>query len=241
MPELQRLFHGDEMKELASDPSRAHQFWLPHVGLYTGARVNEICQINPQIDIRQELDTGIWYFNITEDSEGHAEVDKSVKTAGSKRKVPVHSKLIEIGFLDYVAQLRKDGAVLLFPGFEPKVRRASPEAAEWFRDFMRQINLRDETPGARLVGMHAFRSTLLHWAMLLDVVNVEAITGHATNVTNLQAVQDGQIGKDASAVVKAYRGELPLFKKQAILERITYDGLTLHKPSYGQASRLGVA
>lgn len=230
--ELQRLFNSDDMRAFTNDRAQAHKFWLPHVGLFTGARVNEICQLNPQVDIREEPETNIWYLDITDESAGHADVDKTVKTAGSKRRVPIHSKLIELGFLDYVDDLRKGGHVLLFPGFEPKVRKASPEAAEWFIEFMRKIGLRDETPGARLVGMHAFRSTLLHWAMRLEVVNAEAITGHTSNITNLRAVQDGQIGNDASSVVKGYRGELPLLQKRAILERITYEGLVLRKPTY---------
>lgn len=48
--ELQRLFHGPEMAGFARDPARAHQFWLPHLGLFTGARVNELCQLNPCTD-----------------------------------------------------------------------------------------------------------------------------------------------------------------------------------------------
>lgn len=47
---------------------------MPHIGLFTGARVNEICQVNPQTDTREE--DGIWYFSITDETEGDERVKK---------------------------------------------------------------------------------------------------------------------------------------------------------------------
>lgn len=52
--ELNRLFSGPEMAAFAKDAGEAHHYWLPHLGLFTGARVNELCQLNPQVDIRQD-------------------------------------------------------------------------------------------------------------------------------------------------------------------------------------------
>jgi hypothetical protein len=49
--ELKNLFEGAALAKIANTPRKVHQFWLPLVGLYTGARVNEICQLNPQTDI----------------------------------------------------------------------------------------------------------------------------------------------------------------------------------------------
>lgn len=85
-------------------PSRYHRkdftkFWIPLIGLYTGARLNEICQLYVD-DIRKE--DGIYYFNITRDRP-----DQSTKNVQSIRKVPIHSKLIELGFLDFVKEVKK--------------------------------------------------------------------------------------------------------------------------------------
>lgn len=68
--ELERLFCGAEYQQFAADPTQHHCYWLPLIGLYTGARINEVCQLNPQCDIRQEH--GIWVFDITEASESDA-------------------------------------------------------------------------------------------------------------------------------------------------------------------------
>src|SRR5690606_20998699 len=164
VPELKRLFEGPEMRGFARDPAEHHRFWLPHVGLYTGARVNELCQLHPKHDIQKEP-SGIWYFKITEDGEAVEDVRKSVKTGASRRLVPIHSALIKLGFIEYVERQRKAGAQLLFSPFKPSRGRASGEAEKWFRGLLEDLGLRDETPGARLVGMHAFRSTLLNRAM----------------------------------------------------------------------------
>ncbi|VXB32604.1 site-specific integrase [Massilia sp. 9I] len=228
--ELKRLFQGSEMAALAKSQTEAYKFWLPHVGLFSGARVNELCQVNPQLDIRQDEKSGFWFFDITEDSASHKDVEKSVKTKSSKRCVPIHPQLVELGFLRYVEHIKKQGHTLLFPGFPPSVGRASPKAGEWFGDFLRDLNLRDETPGARLVGMHAFRFTVLNQAAELGVVNAEAITGHSSNITNIARVQDGQIENNASAVVRTYRGELSVGKKMDILKQVVYANLKFHTP-----------
>ncbi len=228
--ELKRLFQGSEMAALASSGTEAYKFWLPHVGLFSGARINELCQLNPQLDIREDKKSGFWFFDITEDSAGHEDIEKSVKTKSSKRSVPIHPQLVELGFLQYVTHLKKQGRKLLFPGFPVSVGRAAPKAGEWFGDFLRALNLRDETPGARLVGMHAFRSTFLHQASELGVVNAEAITGHSRNVSNIERVQDGHIDGEASTVVRTYRGELSVGKKMGILKQIVYGDLKFHTP-----------
>jgi integrase len=206
--ELERLFCGAEMQGFAADPEMAHRYWLPHVALFTGARVNELCQLNPQTDILEDPETGIHHFWITEDTEGDERIEKSTKNAVSRRKVPIHSKLIELGFLDYVARIRRGGAKLLFPAWKPSRGKASGEAEKWFRQFLRDTGLRDETRGARVVGMHAFRHTLLSRASNANPpVDATSITGHAGEV---------------NAVVRGYQGELSLENKKRILEAIPF-------------------
>jgi integrase len=229
--ELQRLLSGSEMKAFAEDASLAYKFWLPHVGLFTGARVNELCQLNPMTDIRFDKESATWFLDITEVGVTDVRIGKkSVKTATSKRKVPVHSQLIALGFIDYVKRLQRRSALMLFPEFPPSRGRAAPLAGDWFREFLVELNLRDETHGARISGMHAFRSTFLNRAANQGVVNAEAITGHAGNVSEMRSVQNGQVGQDESIVVRNYRGELDLGRKVEILEKITFAEVTFIKP-----------
>jgi len=64
---------------------------------------------------------------------------------------------------------------LLFPGWVPTQGRASPAAEEWFRDFLLETGLRDEMHGQILLGMHAFRHTLLHHGFNKHLTNIKVI------------------------------------------------------------------
>lgn len=205
--ELKRLFEGAEMQAMATDPIVSFRCWLPMLGLYTGARVNELCQLNPLTDIRQEAATDIWYLDITNEGEAADGVTKRVKNKVSKRRVPVHSQLLAAGFIDYVVQLQHQRARRLFPAWQVARGRATGEADKWFRQFLEHLGLRDETLHARIVGMHAFRSTFSRRAFLLGV-DESPLVGHQTpNQTEVQA---------------GYRGQRPLYQLQTLMEAIVF-------------------
>lgn len=206
--ELERLFMGQEYLGFARSPSKHHFYWLPLIGLYTGARVNEVCQLNPQSDISEH--DGVWAFNISEETEADERVTKSVKNKPSRRLVPIHSELIRLGLLDYVEQRKQAGDKLLFPKWSPSsAGRAADKAEVWFRRLIERLGLKDDTPGARIAGFHAFRSTLLNRAFNLDVPDAYVLTGHAAT--------------DVSRVVQKYRGPKGIKEKQKLMEMIRFD------------------
>jgi hypothetical protein len=96
--ELERLFEGPETWAFAADPTKAHCYWLPMLAPYTGARVNELCQLNPSTDFAEE--GGISFLSINPETERDTRIRKRAKNRSSRRKVPIHSKLIDLGFLD---------------------------------------------------------------------------------------------------------------------------------------------
>lgn len=221
--ELARLFQGPEMNAFASSPETAQYFWLPHIGLFTGARVNEICQINPQSDVLQDEATGIWYLWITTETPADPRVRKSVKT-GEARKVPIHKKLIELGFLSYVERIKRNGAKLLFPQWQPINRRASGAAEKWFRQLLRDLNLRDEPPKAKVLGMHIFRHTLLTYGgRQKPPISLFCITGHSQGDTPIDAQGAGK-GYLTMELIR------PIEDKKALLDQLDY-GLAFHKPA----------
>ena len=75
-------------------------YWGALIAVYTGARRNEIAGLLPE-DVKQDKATGIWYFDITDEEEG-----KALKTSAAKRIVPVHSHLINLGFLDFLEEAK---------------------------------------------------------------------------------------------------------------------------------------
>lgn len=72
--------------------------WIPLIALYSGMRREEICQLE-RSDIRQEDD--IWVFDINDKGK------KTIKTKAGCRFVPIHSKLIDIGFLQFCEERAK--------------------------------------------------------------------------------------------------------------------------------------
>ncbi|MHB1214092.1 MAG: DUF6538 domain-containing protein [Thiobacillus sp.] len=205
--ELVGLFNGPECATFAADLEHAHHYWLPLLGLYTGARVNEVCQLNPQCDIREE--GGIWFLDITEESEADSRVSKSVKNEASCRPVPIHSALLRLGFLDYLGRVKATGSALLFPAWSPVRGKASGKAERWFSGHLLALGLRDETPHSCILGFHCFRSTFLSRAYELGIPDAEVVTGHTD--------------KNVSFVVRGYRGPAGLEKRQRILEQVTFD------------------
>jgi len=180
--ELKKLFEHEKMGRYAANSNTAHYYWLPLIGLYTGARINEICQLNPTEDILQDNKTGIWYFWFNDESDTADSVDKRIKTNSSKRVVPIHSKLLNFGFLGYVNRVRSEGSKLIFPAWQPRNGKASANASKWFNRYIESIGLRDETEGARLSGFHAFRHTFVTYGMTHKIKGVLELTGHEMDV-----------------------------------------------------------
>ena len=151
---------------------RDHRFWVPLVMLYSGARPAEIAQLGIE-DVRE--DHGHWIMHITTEGDG----DKSVKTPGSMRVVPLHPELVKLGFLEYHADLKKQGEKRLFPRAERNER--GQMIAGFSRDFPRyltKIGLKD----GRGLSLYSFRhgaADALRRAGFLDE-QFGFILGHTT-------------------------------------------------------------
>ncbi len=94
-------FTGTELKKmvglLEENPKYPSHYWIPLLGMYTGARLNELCQLHTN-DV-YELD-GVWVVDINENDA--ATTHKHLKNASSERLVPIHPELIRRGFIDFI-------------------------------------------------------------------------------------------------------------------------------------------
>ncbi|UOA08127.1 hypothetical protein KKZ03_18190 [Methylobacter sp. S3L5C] len=200
--EIERLMCCVTMRGYAVE--EPHKFWLPMLGLFTGGRVNEICQLNPQTDILKDSVSGLWYLNLTEDDSGEGLI-KSSKNKHSLRKVPIHSKLIECGLLDYVNRVKALGHDRIFNDFKPKLGRASYDAIVFFRNHLKNVGLYDDkTIGKNVLGMHCLRGSFMSHLVLglknsgiggMDAMGrIQPIVGHCSGVTD-------ENGKDFSVTL----------------------------------------
>jgi integrase len=153
---------------------RATRRWVPWICAYTGARAGEITQLRGSDVIERD---GVWAIRLTPEAG-------TIKT-GEARTVPIHSHLIEQGFLDFV---KEAGSGPLF--YQPSARRKSEASdptkpgqsqaiktrnhlAEW----VREIGVDDP----ELRPNHAWRHTFKQIADRSGISErvSDAITGHA--------------------------------------------------------------
>lgn len=133
---------------------RRGRYWVPLLALFNGLRCNEACQLEVSDVLKVEGVPCIRVTDETDDDEG-AGKRKSVKNTTSKTTVPIHPRLIQMGFLEFVKKrsIAGDGSQL-FPEL-PRNRegRYADIFSKWFRRF-----LTSAIPG-RIVqaSFHSFR------------------------------------------------------------------------------------
>ncbi len=104
--DLQKIFEPKEYIEQTSKAKENARYWIPLIGLFTGVRLGEICQLHIS-DIKKS--SGVWFFDINSDSE-----DKKLKNLSSKRQIPIHPVLIDLGFLDLIKSLEEKKQIRVF-------------------------------------------------------------------------------------------------------------------------------
>ncbi|WP_394689192.1 tyrosine-type recombinase/integrase [Hoeflea sp.] len=146
-----------------------HQRWGPLIGIYTGARLNEIAQLHLK-DI-QQVD-GIWCFNFNDEGDR-----KSLKTEASRRIVPMHPRLVQLGLPDYVADKQRLGQQKLFPTFTYDPKNG------WGRRLGHHFNTRllpELGIKSKELVFHSLRHTVVTQLMRsgVDIAVVQALVGH---------------------------------------------------------------
>lgn len=178
-------FARDELQLVFNDPLfTAHEwpagargaagFWLPPLALFTGARQSEIGGLRAS-NITVDEATGAPLMYIVR----AIRAGRRLKTKSSERVIPIHSQLIALGFLEFVADRRSEAAdAWLFPEVSPATGRAGIKAwSKWFGRYLRDsVGVKDT---AKV--FHSFRHGVkdaLRRARV-DYELREALVGHA--------------------------------------------------------------
>jgi integrase len=141
-------------------------YWIPLLGLYTGARVGELAQMRLS-DISDCA--GVPVFNITDEGDG-----QSVKTEASTRQVPIHSELLRLGFLDYVDAQRLHDAVSLWPNLVVRDSKPGGYFSQWFGTYRRSLGF-GTNPNFHCL-RHTVRSQLAEAKVSEQII--DTIVGH---------------------------------------------------------------
>ena len=119
----------------------------------------------------QELD-GIGTINPNTNSK-----DKSLKTEAGSRLVPIHPKLMELGFLDYLRVIRNRNHQKLFPNLK-KMRSTGYGTliSRWFARYLNKLGLKKKGKN-----FHSFRHTVVNQLTTKQVYQpfIKELIGHS--------------------------------------------------------------
>ncbi|MEG9624956.1 site-specific integrase [Pseudomonas guariconensis] len=124
------------------------RYWLPLLGRATGARLEELCQLRVDDFIEHQ---GIWCIRIDDSREG-----QNLKNASSRRVLPLHPSLLDLGLLQHVESVRASGADRLFPELEAVRGKLGHAPSKWFGRYKTKLGVTDPRKT-----FHSFRHTLI--------------------------------------------------------------------------------
>ncbi|MFZ2986744.1 DUF6538 domain-containing protein, partial [Ideonella sp.] len=163
-------------------------FWVPLLGLFTGARAGELVGLRVA-DIVQDTASQVWVINVTEELND----DDGPKNHNSVRKIPIATALVNLGFLAYVEKLRLAGAQRLFPHRPMNPTRKNDPSKHISRVYSEHLrDLRLKTPKKVF---HSLRHTVITRMHVrgVPIADAELIVGHASQdaEVRLQAGRGG--------------------------------------------------
>ncbi len=121
------------------------RWWVPLIAIYSGMRLGEIVSLTvDDVGMRD----GVECFLLRKTA------DKSLKTPGSERVLPVHPELIRLGLLQRVAKLREGGETRLFPDLQGEGQAELSDLFQKRFAYWQKKVLGIDRPG---VSFHSFR------------------------------------------------------------------------------------
>lgn len=119
--------------------------WVPLIAIFAGMRLGEIVTLSASdVGVVDSVDA----FVLRRDG------DRSLKTAGSERVVPVHPDLVRLGFLKHVEAVREAGGGRLFADLPGKDQAQVADLFQKRFSYWQRNTLKIEASG---VSFHSFR------------------------------------------------------------------------------------
>lgn len=159
-------FDGNDLKvifdALPSAAKHPWKFWIPVIGLYTGARIGELAGLRVE-HFFTKMGLNVMHLPGT-------------KTDCAPRDVPLHPALVSIGLLQYVESRRAAGWDMLFDIVYSTHNGYGAAPSKWFGPFLRSVGIVNKDKV-----FHSFRHTFVdHLKQMLSEKEVRMqFMGHA--------------------------------------------------------------
>ena len=122
---MNKLFSSEEY-QVDGFRKRSDQYWVMLLSLFTGARINELCQLLTKDIYKSD---GVYVIDINDGD------NKKVKTKSAVRIIPIHKTLIVLGFIEYLEVISKHNHTKLFPTLKPdKNRNCARHISRFFNE-----------------------------------------------------------------------------------------------------------
>ena len=191
--DLKKLFESPEYQGNHFD--KTFQYWCPLIALYAGMRCEELARL--QVSNFKQME-GIWCIQGEKGADGW-----EGKYGSGLRTIPLHHKLVELGLLDYVEQIKSKGQLRLFPELKPFANSEEYGIllSRWFSKYRKKCGVNDSSKT-----LHSFRHTLLNGlkqaGVQLEIA--QAIAGHdGQSITYSHYGKDYKISVMKEAIDKA--------------------------------------
>ncbi len=174
--ERRAIWTTDELERIFGAPGYtkdkfrlSYQYWTPLLALFTGARQEEISNLR-LTDFEQH--EGVWCLNILADD------GKKLKNMASRRLIPLHPTLIDLGVMRRYDHMKAAGQTRFMPDLKPKGERYGPYVSTWFNDrFKKKLGFETNTGKDFHSFRHTFGTNLGHNE--INDHHLKALMGHA--------------------------------------------------------------
>ncbi len=189
--------HGELTKAGTYRTFMPFYYWGPLLALFTGARINELAQLD-LTDFKLAPDgTLILSFNeLSADDPGSRSPTKKLKTKNSERSIPIHPLLNDLGLPAWLGALAGTGQSRLFPELKhDSVKGHGKAATKWFSKLLGGYGWPRD--GRKV--FHSFRHTLATECQT-TLQMTEAETAHVTGHKRGQTITGTVYRHDADAL-----------------------------------------
>ena len=206
---LRLPFSIDQLKQIFSStritqPTYPYRYWVPLLALYTGARINELCQLH-----RDDIDRvdGVLCLQIAPTRSG-----QSLKNHHSERLVPVHDDVLSAGFEDFVS----NQTGMIFPELTPFRGKYSYSASKWFSRIKPKLLPDSDSRHCFHSFRHSFIDHLTNTQNLGSAPAVKRLVGHVNN--------DITTGR--------YGGDVGVSRLHEVIQMQDWQTMGVHVPAY---------